>query len=131
MNRSEDYQWPLNSGLLSFDFEDLVDGEGVAVALLPPGAVITGGFVTVQTAWDSGTSADLDVGDSDDPNRYTATSVDLTSTGVTELDLTGYKHANPEDLLLELTEGGTAATEGEAYITFTIVMEDRVSEPVS
>jgi hypothetical protein len=131
MDRSDTYQWPLNSGPLTFTFADLVDGEGVAALRLPPGAVVVGGSIVVQTAWDSGTSATIDVGDSDDDDRYTSSPVDLTTTGRTALTLTGHKYANPDDLQLLLAEDGTAATEGEGYIEVEIVMEGRVSEPVT
>lgn len=131
MDRSDTYQWPLNSGPLTFDFSDLVDGTGVAALRLPPGAVVVGGSVVVQTAWNSGTSATLDVGDGDNDDRYTSSAIDLTTAGRTALTLTGHMYANPDDLELLLTEDGSAATEGEGYIEVEIVMDGRVSEAVT
>lgn len=131
MERSDVYQWPLNSGPLTFLFSDLTSGTGVAALRLPPGAVVTGGSVVVQTAWDSGTSATVKVGDEDDDDRYTSSAIDLTTTGRTALTLTGHMHNTPQDLLLELTEVGAAATAGEAYIEVEIVMDGRVSESVT
>lgn len=126
----DSYQWPLNSGLVRFDFADLVDGEGVAALRLPPAAVVVGGSVVVETPWDTGTTATLSVGDADTAGRY-ASDVDLKTAARTAFTLTGHKHTLPEDLLLTYAEDGTAATEGEGYIELTIVMEDRVSEAVT
>lgn len=131
MDRSDTYQWPLNSGPLTFAFGDLTSGTGVAALRLPPGAIVVGGSVVVQTAWNSGTTATLKVGDGDDDDRYTLPAIDLTSTGRTALTLTGHKYANPDDLELLLTETGSPATEGEGYIEVEIVMEGRVSEAVT
>ncbi len=131
MERSDVYQWPLNSGPLTFDFSDLESGTGIAALRLPPGAVVTRGSVVVQTVWNSGTSATLKVGDDDDDDRYTSSAIDLTSAGRTALDLDGHQYAAPQDLELLLTEAGSAATEGEAYIELEIVMDGRVSESVT
>lgn len=131
MERSDVYQWPLNSGPLTFTFSDLTSGTGIAALRLPPGAVVTRGSVVVQTAWNSGTSATLKVGDDDDDDRYTTAAIDLTSTGRTALDLTGHEYSTPLDLELLLTEVGDAATEGEGYVELEIVMDGRVSESVT
>lgn len=130
MRVHDTYQYPLQA-VIRFDFSDLVDGSGVPAHLLPTGGTVTGGAVVVQTPWDSGTTATLDVGDADDDDRYTATAVDLTTAGRTALTLTGFQNAGPTELVLSLAETGTAATEGEAYIELTVVMEGRVNEAVS
>ena len=126
----DDYQDPL-AAIVRFDFADLTTAVGVPAHLLPPGGIVIGGAVVVETAWDSGTSATLKVGDDDDDDRYTASAVDITETGRTALTLTGYKYDTPTELELLLTEVGTAATEGEGYIELTIVMEGRTNEAVS
>ena len=130
MRVHDDYQYPL-AAVVRFDFADLVADEGVPAHLLPPGGTITGGAVVVETAWDSGTSATLKVGDEDDDDRYTSTAVDITAAGRTALTLTGHKYDVPTELELLLTEVGTAATEGEGYIELTLVMEGRTNEAVS
>lgn len=129
MNVTDTAQWPL-SVVKRFDFEDLVDGDAVAAITLPPGAIVTGGSITVVTAWDSGTTATIDIGDSD-PDRYTASPIDLTTAARTALTLTGYKHTAEDELVFTLVEAGTAATEGEAVVELTFVIEGRDSEVVT
>lgn len=119
-------QWPLYA-TVRITFEDLVDGEAVALTGLPGDAVVISGELTIQTAWDSGTSAALDVGDSDTADRYAA-AVDLTTTGRTALTLSGYQTTIPGDILGTLAEDGTAAEAGEAVLIVGYVVEGRGNE---
>jgi len=127
MTKTDDYQYPL-AKVKRFTFADLVNGDSVAAHSIFPSAIVIAGAVVVVTAWDSGTSAVLEVGDINDLDRYTSSAIDLASAGRTALTLTGHKHTAMTDLLLTLTEVGTAATEGEAYLEFQIIMEDRTNE---
>jgi len=130
ITRTDDYQWPLTK-VKRFTFADLVDDEAVNAHWIPPGAIVVGGALVVETAWDSATTATLDIGDSVDPDRYTASPIDLKTAGRTALTLTGHKYASPTNLQFFLAEAGTAATEGEAYVELTIVLEDRQNEQAS
>ena len=44
---------------------------------IPGGAVVVGGEIVVTEAWNAGTSAVVDIGDGDDPDRYTSSPVNL------------------------------------------------------
>ena len=97
-----------------------------AVFDVPYGAVVVGGEVVVKTAFDSTTSDVLDLGDGDDDDRYTATPVDLQSTGRTALTLTGYTYTAADTIDLEWTAGSTGtATAGEVDIMVMYYVEGR------
>ena len=119
-------QWPLYS-VTRITHKDLVNGEAVALTGLPGNAVVVSGEITVQTAWDSETSAELNVGDSATADRYVA-GVDLTTTGRTALTLTGFQTQAPGDILGALAEVGDAATVGEALLIVGYVVEGRGGE---
>lgn len=130
MKVRDDFQYPLRA-MVRFDFEDLTAGEGEPFHKLPPGGVVTGGAVVVETPWNSGTSADLTVGDSDSSDRYTSSAVDLTTEGRTAFDLDGHQYTTPDELIATLAEDGSEATEGEGFIELEVVIEDRANEAVS
>lgn len=130
ITKTDDYQYPLVK-IKRITFADLDPAAAVEAHVIPPDGIVIGGAIVVETAWDSGTSATIDVGDEDDPDRYTASPVDLASAGRTALTITGYKYVVPTALHLTLAEAGTVATEGEGYIELQIVMEDRENEAVT
>lgn len=89
--------------------------NGVASALkvaLPAGAIILGGGVLVQTAWD-GTTVTLNVGDSASATRY-ASAVNLKAAGYTELTK-GFFNAAGLDVQLVPAIAGTP-TVGKARL---------------
>ena len=88
------------------------------LAQLPNGAIVTGGALIVTTAFDASRTADI--GDTTDPDRYTATPIALDATGRTALTLTGFKHTATENLFLELAGG--AATVGAALLELEYVI---------
>ena len=63
-------------------------GVAVAVVNLPTGAVVTGGAVIVDTAFDAAT-ATIDVGDAASGNRNKI-DINVAATGLTALTPTGY-----------------------------------------
>ena len=102
IQKDQNRQWPLSLEL-TFNYDDDFGDDSAAqttvvveVARLPVNARVTGGEIVVETAWDNGTTATVDIGDVTDPDRYTASPVDLTSTGRTALTLTGFKHTEVE-----------------------------------
>jgi hypothetical protein len=130
-------QYPLVARLpISFDDLALADAGVAQVGFnLPGGSTIIGGAVVVSTVFNSsgGTPLDtLDVGDSIDPDRYTASVVDLTSLGRTALTLTGYETVG--GTTIDVTwDNGTATTlptTGEAYVEIQYVQLDRANENV-
>jgi hypothetical protein len=108
-------------------FDDYTSGVAAAFADVPAGAVVVGGGVAVTTAWDSATSSELDIGDGVDPNRYTASVVDMTAAGFTALTLTGFKYTASDELELEITDVG-APTEGAATLYVWYIVEGRGEE---
>ena len=121
-----DRQYPL-SALAPFTFADLTSGVAVPIVELPPGAVVTGGMVVIEAAFDSATSDTLVVGDAGDPDRYVA-GVDGQATGATALVPTGYLTPSTTDITLTWTCVGAAPTQGAGYLVVTYIREDRSQE---
>ena len=92
---------------------------------LPGNAVLVGGDVTVDTAWNSATTATFKLGDAADDDRYTAAAIDLKTAGRTALTLTGYKHKVSEVLKALIAQTGAAATAGSARVTIQYYVEGR------
>lgn len=130
--KSADRQYPI-SAERTITFADGLAIAGTDDAVqdlldIPTGARVVGGEIVVETVWDSGTSATLDIGDGDDPDRYTASPVDLTTLGRTALVLTGHKYTGEDTIDIDPTLLGTTATTGQAYIRVQYVIEDRSHE---
>lgn len=108
-------------------FDHLADtGVAVKAINLPYGAEIVGGAVIVDTAFDVGTTATLDVGDPVNGARY-GNDVNLKAVGRTELTLTGYV-SDGEAIVLTPTNVGTAATTGAARVEVQYVIRGRAGE---
>ena len=97
----------------------------VAALDLPVGAIVVGGDIVVTTAWNTGTSAVLDVGDATSANRY-ANDVDLKTAGRTALVPTGFTHTSADNVLKVLpVYVGTAATAGAARLRVDYIVKGR------
>lgn len=112
---------------VAFTFEDLVSAVAKAAADLPAGATVVGGEVIIDTAWDTGTTDVLDIGDGDNGSRY-ANDVNLKATGRTALTLTGYKYAAADTVDLTKTAVGTAPTQGAGRLHLHYIISGRASE---
>lgn len=128
---------PLNQGRqeviaaqVVLKFDEITDDAGAdEVALyVPAGARVVGGNVTIDTVFNSTTSDVLDVGDADNPDRYSATPIDLTS-ATASYPLDGdlnkvYSVRTP--ITVAWTAGATGtATQGEAVLTVLYVEDGR------
>lgn len=92
---------------------------------LPVGAVVVGGAVVVKTAFNTATSAVLDVGDGATGNRY-LNDVDLKTVGRTPLVPTGFTHSAVQNMLkVTPTYVGAAATAGAARLEVQYYVEGR------
>jgi hypothetical protein len=117
-------QWALEA-TVSFAFGDLTSGAATDAVKLPPGAVVHGGRVYTDTAWNSGTSDTLSVGDSVSATRYINASATALRTAAlnTEFASTanGFKYAAGGTIQVTITRVGTAATAGAArmYVRYT------------
>lgn len=133
IHKEQGRQWVLSAEktvLYTDDFGAAADNAVVQnLFRLPVGARVVGGEVVVEVAWDNGTTGSVDIGDVTDPNRYTATPVDLTATGRTALTLTGFKTTEAErDVDVDPNFVGTDATQGQAYIRIEYVIEGKANE---
>lgn len=98
-------------------------GAAFVICTLPAGATVVGGEIIVDTASDSATSSNVDIGDSVDDDRYTASPVNLKSAARTALTLTGFKTTAQTDIKAIVTETG-AATTGAFRVLIQYVVDD-------
>lgn len=120
-------QYPLVA-YASFAFGDTPSGVGQAVFALPQNAVVTGGQVIIDTAYNSATSDAIEVGDAGDDNRY-LTTTSVAAVGRTALVPSGYQVANANrNILIEVTSVGAAATAGAGRIQVEYIVEGRSTE---
>lgn len=105
--------------VVKFSLADFENGA-LDVVELPGNAIVTGGFISVTTAFNAGTTATVKLGDADDDDRYGA-GLDVSAVGKVDLVPTG--HVNPRigDLTLTYAETGTAATDGEAILVLEYI----------
>lgn len=122
----EDGRQHLIAAKVSIGYGDLESGTAAAAIDLPTGAIVMGGYVVVDTAFNSGTSDQLVVGDSSDDDRYTSSAIDLQSTGLTELTLTGYQHTTETDAIaVKWTGAGTAPSSGSFRLVVLYMVAGR------
>ena len=125
--RTSGRQYPLVTWV-DVAYGDLTTAVAAALADVPAGATVVGGAIIVDTVWNSATSDVADIGDGDDPNRYTASPVDLTALGRTALTLTGYKYASGDTIDITWTGTGAAPTTGAARVEIEYLLEGRANE---
>lgn len=138
------------SAVFDFSYNDtMVNTSGDSVALgeltsgsntvfdiitLPPNAVVIGGRVIVVTAFNS-TANTIDIGDSDDTDRYTETGAidlqdpDAPATGFDMLG-DGKVYAGNQNIRLTLSNTVSAATAGRAIVVVNYVVSGRATENV-
>lgn len=110
-------------------FADITAAGGVAVIPMVPGGRVTGGHIHVLTANDDTAAAlTVDLGDAGSGTRY-ASNVNIKSAASTALTVSGYKHVEGEDLVLNVDQAPNGdATAGEILIDVKFVAEDRANE---
>lgn len=96
----------------------------VAAIDLPYGAVVTGGAVIVDTAFDAAT-ATVDVGDATSGNRY-KDNADIAATGIAALVPTGYVSDGAP--ILVTPTFADAVTVGSVRLQVTYVISGRAHE---
>lgn len=127
MDKDFSRQYELTA-IQKFTYSDLTSAVAAALAELPAGAIVTGGEIIITTAFNSGTSDSIDIGDGGDPNRYTASPVDGTATGRTALTLTGYQYTVSDDVDITWTGAGAAPTQGAGMVIIKYVRPGRAQE---
>lgn len=131
-------QWPLVAEVvLKLGTDAVINADGVKTALnaasvvsdlvpLPPGAVVIGGDVTVDTVSNETGTATIAVGDSGNATRYLpATSTKAVAR--TALTLTGFR-GNGEDVRVTLANQNGNATAGTVSLRVMYVVQDRANE---
>lgn len=120
-------QWPIMAEV-TVNWDDLVDAAVTDAIEIPNNSTVVGGGVIVDTVFDSVTSDSLDVGDSVDPNRYSASVVDLQALGYTALDLTGLKYTVGDDVTVEMNGVGGSLSAGSFRLQVWYMTEGRAHE---
>jgi hypothetical protein len=103
--------------------------SGIAFNLfeLPAGAIVLGGDIKVLTAFNSGTSDVISIGDSGSATRY-ASSQSIASAARTALTVPARQTASTEKVLATWTGVGTAPTAGLAHISLQYIIPGRAVE---
>ena len=110
---------------VNFGSSNLGGAAGSFVVIpLPANAVVVGGDVTIETAFDTA-GYDLTVGDTTTANRYLA-STDLKAASRTALTLTGYRGAG-ENIVLGFTSDDVC-TAGKGTLRVMYIVQDRSNE---
>jgi hypothetical protein len=114
-----------------FDFEDLPSGVATPMIYLPAGSKVLRGGVDIVTAFDSGTSDTLTVGDTEgvgDADRYDS-AIDAQAAALSTFGaVAGGTIDTAEAITLTNTAVGTAATAGAGTLWIEYVVDNRTTE---
>ena len=117
-------------GYVEFALADLTSGTRMPAIDVPAGAIVLGGFVGITTAFNSGTTDALIVGDSVDADEYATVSAGsgaLSAALYKALTPTGYQYTTNDAIELTWTGAGTAATTGAGYMIVYYIVEGRAN----
>jgi hypothetical protein len=114
------------SGYVDITYDQVPTTATVYAALkMPVNAIVVGGDLVVTTAWNTATTATVDIGDVTTGNRY-ANDVDLKTAARTALTLTGFTITSTQPVInFTPTYVGTAATAGAARLTVNYIVKGR------
>lgn len=116
-------QWPL-AAMVPVGVENIGADNGVDLQL-PPGALLVDLKVLATTAFNSGTTATLTVGDG---TTTFANAVDISTTGNKSVSNVPKYYPSGGKLSITLAQTGTDATAGEATVVATYVIRNRGNE---
>lgn len=117
-------QWELTA-VAEFDYTD-ADGVTLELVDIPAGARVTGGYVVIVNAWDSATSAVLDLGDKTTGDRYVS-NLNAKVTGGTAVVPAGGPFTVKDAVTVNITNTG-APTVGDGYVVVKYVVDGRSNE---
>ena len=117
-------QWPLIAKM-PFTYAD-ADGVSVELIDMPGGATIVDGGVVIINAWDSATTAVLDLGDGTTGDLYVS-NADAKATGSTAVIVSGGPSTVVDAVVLNITNTGTP-TVGDGYVWVAYIIDDRAQE---
>lgn len=138
LRKNRTAQYPLYADFTFTVADTLANTAGVVTALnvagaqtyeplaLPPGAVIVGGELVVNTASNDAGAATLSVGDSANATRYLGATT-IKTAGRTALTLTGYNSLG-EDIRLTISNATGGATTGSFTVRIAYVVAGRSNE---
>jgi hypothetical protein len=107
----------------------LLTATSYAACALPQNAVVTGGQLIIDTAFDAETSAALDVGDSASGVRYEDGQDVRTAAGIWALTPTGFQVTNAtRNILLEPTYNSVLGSAGVGRLIVEYIVEGRSIE---
>lgn len=116
--------------IAEFLYSELPTGVATEVIDIEPGTVMLGGFASIPTADNSGTSAVVDVGDGDVGDLY-VTDLDAKTAGESEaFDVTelGKSYPSGGAITVTRTAVGTAASAGVVRVVCWYAVAGRVNE---
>jgi hypothetical protein len=116
----------LNTSGTATDFEA---SDAKDVLDLPPGAIVVGGALIVDTAYNTTGAATVSVGDSGSATRYLG-ATSLKSAARTALVPTGYKNVSGLSTRLTFSLADTAGTQGKARVEIQYIIDGRANENV-
>lgn len=124
MTKNENRQSP-TVAIVGFTYTDFVSGVGQVAVDLPSGAIVTGGFLVIDTAFNSATSDTLEVGDAGSAARYKG-SIDGQAAALTALVPTGDALVSTTgSIKVEVTSVGAAATAGSGRLVVEYIYAER------
>ena len=115
------------TAVVPFTFADLTTGVLAPAVELPSDAVVLSGSISISTAFNSGTTDTLTVGDEDDDDRYVA-GVNGQAAAMTALVPTGFQYTTTKSVGIKWTGVGTVPTQGEGLLIVQYVREGRSNE---
>ena len=118
-------QYPLVAHVTITGGSDVTTAGAYEAIDIPAGAVVTGGFIDITTAFT--TNVDIDVGDGVDPDRYTSTIINADSLGMTPLTLDGYEYSAKDTIDVTVATATAAAGVAELVVEY-VMMDGRANE---
>lgn len=117
----------VSSAYVDFTFADLASGVAAEAIDLPTGAQVVGGDIVVDTAFNSGTSDVMTVGDALSANRYYA-SASIAAAGRNPLLVTGYRSlATSNKVRVTWTGVGAAPSAGAIRLRVDYIVNKRAA----
>jgi len=104
-----------------------VGTTAVAAVDLPANAIVTGGFVVVDTVWNSSGTTTFAIGDGTTADRY-KTATTLKTAGLTALVPTGFKYTAPDTVDITVVVAGSTASAGAGRLVVTYIVDGRGNE---
>jgi len=110
-----------------FTFDDLTSGETTALFTLPPGTVRLRGSLVIETAFNSGTSDTIDIGDAGAQDALLSNN-DGSAGGAALTGFADEVQSTSEAITINWTGAGDAPTTGAGYVVVEYVIDGRSVE---